>query len=217
MHPEKKALIVVQEGNVLLAEAMARLLEVELGFACEIATGSSGRPATPPGGGYALVVIIGEYPLADLPMRLPARLGGAKTAIILPAGAKLSLRQLGALSVDGILVMSLSVAEFCTAIRALLRGRKYLCPDVIENFDSRQPNGKLASLSAKERDLLSLVALGHRNEVIASKLHISTKTVYSYKARIYRKLDLENEVQVLWLLLHQGVVNELSPPNNPHQ
>lgn len=50
-------------------------------------------------------------------------------------------------------------------------------------------------LSAREHDVLALIADGHRNAVIAARLHLSPKTVRNYVSALYRKLDVTCRIE----------------------
>lgn len=65
----------------------------------------------------------------------------------------------------------------------------------------------LLDLSPREREVLSLVALGLGNEEIGKQLFISPKTVKNYVTRIRRKLGLENRTQVALYALRKGLVD----------
>lgn len=84
--------------------------------------------------------------------------------------------------------------EVLNAVRAVLRGRTYLCPDVAgvvtDNLLGR--NGRARSsvvLGERERQVLKLVAAGHTSSQIAQQLLIATSTVEVHRRNIMRKLD----------------------------
>ncbi len=51
----------------------------------------------------------------------------------------------------------------------------------------------LASLTARERDVLALVAAGHSNDRIAEQLEVNSRTVETHTSRIFCKLGLRND------------------------
>jgi two-component system NarL family response regulator len=84
--------------------------------------------------------------------------------------------------------------EVLNAVRAVLRNRTYLCPDVAgvvtDNLLGR--NGRARSsvvLGERERQVLKLVAAGHTSGQIAQQLLIATATVEVHRRNIMRKLD----------------------------
>jgi DNA-binding NarL/FixJ family response regulator len=52
-------------------------------------------------------------------------------------------------------------------------------------------------LSDREREVLSLLALGHTNQEIAEKLHISVRTAESHRAHIMQKLRLSTRADLV--------------------
>lgn len=66
----------------------------------------------------------------------------------------------------------------------------------------------LALLTDRERDVLALVAEGHSNEGIASRLYVSARTVETHTSRIFMKLGLQDDPgthrRVLAALVHLG-------------
>jgi len=62
-----------------------------------------------------------------------------------------------------------------------------------------------ASLSKKEIDVVEMAISEKKCRDIADMLKISPKTVSTYKARIYKKLDVNNDVELLKLALTQNM------------
>lgn len=86
----------------------------------------------------------------------------------------------------------LDPAELTDAILRVACGGSAIDPVVIEQLLARrQVDGPLAPLTGRERDVLAGMAEGRSNQAIASKLHISDKTVEACTGRIFSKLGLE--------------------------
>jgi DNA-binding NarL/FixJ family response regulator len=85
----------------------------------------------------------------------------------------------------------LDVATLVDALTAISSGGTVLDPDVVAALLGRhETQDRLAGLSAREREVLGLVAEGRSNGAIARQLVLSTKTVESHVASILTKLDL---------------------------
>jgi DNA-binding NarL/FixJ family response regulator len=86
----------------------------------------------------------------------------------------------------------LDPGELTDALRRVSNGGSAIDPIVIEQlFRRRQSDGPLAALTERERDVLAGMAEGRSNQSIATKLHISDKTVEACTGRIFSKLGLE--------------------------
>ncbi len=91
--------------------------------------------------------------------------------------------------------------ELLRAIRAVLRGRTYLCPDVVGAVANKASGrggvaGPTADLAARERQVLKLVAEGHTSHNIGAKLGIATSTVEVHRRNIMRKLNLHSVAEL---------------------
>lgn len=85
----------------------------------------------------------------------------------------------------------LDVATLVDALSAVSSGGTVLDPDVVAALLGRhETQDRLAGLSAREREVLGLVAEGRSNGAIARQLVLSPKTVESHVASILTKLDL---------------------------
>jgi len=82
--------------------------------------------------------------------------------------------------------------EVLNAVRAVLRGRTYLCPDVAgvvtDSMLGRRARSSVV-LGERERQVLKLVAAGHTSNQIAQQLLIASSTVEVHRRNIMRKLD----------------------------
>jgi DNA-binding NarL/FixJ family response regulator len=105
--------------------------------------------------------------------------------------------------------------DLIAAVRAAAAGDALLAPSVtrrlIEVFARKPPEfapspSRLASLTARERDVLFLLARGRSNAEIASGLFISEATVKSHVGNVLAKLGLRDRVQAAILAYETGLV-----------
>jgi DNA-binding NarL/FixJ family response regulator len=81
--------------------------------------------------------------------------------------------------------------QFTDAIRAVARGGTVMDPDVVTKLMMRmQRDEPVARLSAREREVLELMAEGRSNSAIAQRLFITEKAVGKHSTSIFAKLDL---------------------------
>jgi DNA-binding NarL/FixJ family response regulator len=81
------------------------------------------------------------------------------------------------------------VQEFVTSLRTVLGGGTVVDPEVVRRL-LRRPRDPLAALSAREREVLALLAEGHSNSAIAGRLFVTEAAVGKHVGNILAKLDL---------------------------
>jgi DNA-binding NarL/FixJ family response regulator len=83
------------------------------------------------------------------------------------------------------------VSEFVEAVIRVASGGTALDPEVVTQLlGSTRRTDSISALSARERDVLSLMAQGRSNAAVARELVISEGTVEKHVASIFMKLDL---------------------------
>lgn len=99
---------------------------------------------------------------------------------------------------SGYLKKACATNEFVSAIRTIVKGKKYISPNLAENLADNITPGSHQSkkLSDREYEILCKIALSKSTEDIANDLCISVHTVYSYRNRILEKLNLKTNVEL---------------------
>jgi DNA-binding NarL/FixJ family response regulator len=83
------------------------------------------------------------------------------------------------------------IAVLIDALRRIAEGECVIDPTIVAQLVGKpRADSALDALSGREREVLSLIAEGHSNPAIASRLVLSTKTVESHVHQIFFKLDL---------------------------
>jgi len=123
---------------------------------------------------------------------------------------------------SGFLLKDAPPADLITAVRVVAAGDALLAPSVtrrlIEEFATRRPVDerealRLNALTAREVDVLRLVASGLANAEIAEELTIAEETVKSHVGRIFAKLGLRDRAQAVVLAYESGLVVPGNPPS----
>jgi two-component system, NarL family, response regulator LiaR len=98
---------------------------------------------------------------------------------------------------SGFLLKDASPRDVAAAIRAAHRGEAVLHPSVAAKLlaERRRPPAAHADLTARELEVLRLIARGLQNKQIAAQLHVSEKTVKTHVSAILRKLDVTDRTQ----------------------
>jgi DNA-binding NarL/FixJ family response regulator len=106
----------------------------------------------------------------------------------------------------GYLLKDATRAELAGAIRAAARGETVLAPSVAGRLvrQVRQPAGP--TLSAREVEVLSLVAKGMTNAEIGAALHISEATVKTHLLRAFGKLDVSDRTAAVTTAMARGLL-----------
>ena len=110
-------------------------------------------------------------------------------------------------------------ADLVQAIRAVYSGYYLLHASVSEAFiacylakdDVRRP-GQLSSLTAREREIVALIAQGASNRRMAAQLKLSVKTIAKHRANAMRKANLRNTAGITTFAICHGLN---SPPLEP--
>jgi DNA-binding NarL/FixJ family response regulator len=116
----------------------------------------------------------------------------------------------------GYLLKTDAEAHIITAVETLLRRQPFFSAQISETVldgflrSGRQSagNGAVPRLTPREREVVQLLAEGHRNRKIAQKLGISIKTVETHRTTLMRKIGVKSIVE----LVRYAVRNHLTEP-----
>jgi DNA-binding NarL/FixJ family response regulator len=99
-------------------------------------------------------------------------------------------------------------AEVATAITAAAAGEVHLDSAVARQLARRMaaPQAGLTSLTAREREILALVAQGQSNRDIADTLVISERTARTHVSNVLSKLQLSSRTQAALLAIREGLI-----------
>lgn len=121
------------------------------------------------------------------------------------------LRQLLQAGACGYVLKQSASTQLISAIRTVASGGTYLDTAVTERVVKSivggrklrgAPPGK--ELSAREEEVLRLIAWGYANKEIAARLSVSVKSVEVYKTRAMEKLDMRNRIDIVRYALLKG-------------
>jgi DNA-binding NarL/FixJ family response regulator len=76
------------------------------------------------------------------------------------------------------------------------------------------PPAGLAELTAREHEVLGLIAAGLSNHEIAAALHLSPLTAKTHVSRILRRLDARDRIQLVVMAYQTGIVVERPRPRS---
>jgi two-component system invasion response regulator UvrY len=111
----------------------------------------------------------------------------------------------------GYLTKGCSVGEMVEAIRAVSDGRHYVSNAIAQSLAmSMLPGGEspLNALSQRELQVLFMLVRGDRGSEISGKLHLSPKTISTYRYRLYDKLGVKSDAELTRLAMRYGILEE---------
>jgi two-component system invasion response regulator UvrY len=115
--------------------------------------------------------------------------------------------QLGAM---GYLTKESGPEEMASAIRKVVRGEKYLSAEMAQKMAINRlqapEDAPFELLSEREMQVMLMITRGMLVQDIADKLFLSTKTVNTYRYRIFEKLSIKNDVELTYLAMQHRVI-----------
>ncbi len=116
---------------------------------------------------------------------------------------------------SGFLLKDALAEDLLAAVRTVAAGEAVTAPSVTRRLIAHfvgdaaapaDPSGRLATLTAREREVLTLIARGRSNTEIGQDLHLAPGTIRTHINRIFTKLDLRDRVQAVILAYECGLV-----------
>jgi len=119
---------------------------------------------------------------------------------------------------SGFLTKDSEPAELRIAVEAVHAGRNYVTPRVANALVERVklPEGeaaemggvgRLAALTARERGVFQLLALGKSNKEVASELDVSLGTAKKHRENLQRKLDAHSTAELARIAIQEGLLS----------
>jgi DNA-binding NarL/FixJ family response regulator len=120
------------------------------------------------------------------------------------------LQQILRAGASGYVLKQSPPSELLHAIRAVARGGKYLDPavagKVMGGYSARRTlnHEAISEVSDRELEVLRLIAWGHSNKEIASRLDLSVKTIEVHKSNAMKKLGMNSRIDIVRYAVLQG-------------
>jgi DNA-binding NarL/FixJ family response regulator len=213
--------LVLVEDHTVLREGLKTLLELEADVAI---VGEFGCAAS---GAFGIGRLQPDVVVTDLV--LPGRSGVelmGEIRVLSPLSRKLVLtahdgrdhiRAALNAGADGYVLKDARYAELLRGIRTVSTGERFLCSatavKVLAGYLSGdKPPSPLPApthgITAREREVLSGIAQGHSNKVIARALGLSPKTVEKHRSNLMKKLQLRNAAAITMYAMRNGLAGD---------
>ena len=109
------------------------------------------------------------------------------------------------------LTRNCGIEEISDAVRVVCRGERYISSDIARQMAlsmlSANRQSPFDSLSQRELQVMLMVAQGQSVNDISQHLCLSSKTISTYRYRLYDKLGVVNDVELARLAIRHGIVD----------
>jgi DNA-binding NarL/FixJ family response regulator len=211
--------MIIVEDHAILREGLKALIEIEpdlqiVGDFGTVAEGMEGirmlQPdlvltdlAIPDASGFRLLSEIARAAPTARKLVLTAHNSEEYIRAALNAGA------------DGYVLKDANRAELMLAIRTVSAGQQFLCKAIANKIlsgylasgEPRRAGVDPQAITEREREVLTRIALGESNKVIARALELSVKTIEKHRSNFMRKLQLHNTAAITMYAVRHGLAD----------
>ena len=206
--------VLLADDHLLVAEALKSLLAQEFDL---VGVVEDGRALVEAAGKLRPDVIVADVTMPHLngiDALIQLRQSGDRVPVVfltMHRDVSFARRALDA-GASGFVLKHSAPAELLSALRAALEGNTYLTPqlaaEVLEALKQgpAQAGDPIASITARQREVLQLLAEGHPAKEIAAKLSISSRTVEFHKYQMMETLGLRTNAELIHFAIKHGLV-----------
>jgi len=214
MNLSRRPRVLIADDHLLVAEALKSLLTPEFDL---VGVVEEGRALVEAAGKLCPDVIVSDVTMPNLngiDALVQLRQSGNRVPVVfltMHRDASFARRALDA-GASGFVLKHSAPVELVVALRAALAGQTYLTPQLAGEVMEAMKQGTaragdpLASLTARQRETLQLLAEGCSAKEIASKLSISTRTAEFHKYQIMETLGLHSSTELIHFAIKHGLV-----------
>jgi DNA-binding NarL/FixJ family response regulator len=223
-----KPRVLIADDHTLVAEGVEKLLEHEFQLCARVADGRAlVRAVEKDKPDIALVDI--ALPLLnglDACRQIRKTTPEVKLLVLTMHSEQYFVTEAFRAGVSGYVLKQSLAEELVFAIKEVLKGRLYVSPSVAENLVEQalnpgeiRPSGGLQGgadkLSARQREVLQLIAEGQSTKEIASTLNVSIKTIEFHKTRIMKQLGVHSTAELTKHAISIGLIAMPQQPTMP--
>ncbi len=223
--PARRIRVVIAEDQALVREALTLLLQ-QHGELEIVGAAANGRDAVDLAERLEPDVILMDLIMPGMngieaSRQLRRRLPSARILLLTAHIEEEQIVEALRAGVLGCVVKRSDSAELMLAIQTVRRGNPYISEALSGGrtafdyfMDARQESGSSDPLTAREREILQLIAEGYQNQAIADALVISVKTVEAHKAHIKTKLRAQSDMDLFRHAMRRGLItlDDRRPP-----
>jgi DNA-binding NarL/FixJ family response regulator len=209
--------VLLADDHVLIVEAVRLLVERIEGVKV-IGTAHDGREAVRLAKTQRPDIVIMDIGMKDLngidaAMQIREALPKTRVLILSSYGTEPFVERAIRAGVDGYLVKDSMPSELVAAMKALMEGRSYLSPAISGQVMTRIGRGKgkagtpLEAITARQREILQLLAEGNSTKEIAHALGLSVKTIETHRAALMARLGIRDLAGLVLFAVRHGLVD----------
>jgi len=206
--------VLIADDHAMVAEGLEHVVAAQSDFSC-IGSAQDGRTAVERARELEPDVVVMDIAMPGMngieaTRAIHDRSPGTRVIILsMHADREYVYRALHA-GAAAFVVKRSAARELVDAIRAVYAGRSYFSAQIAEFAIGRHvgrgnPPDLLRILSAREREVLQLLAEGNGVADIAEALHLSRKTIETHRAHLYQKLDIQDLPGLVRFAIRHGV------------
>jgi DNA-binding NarL/FixJ family response regulator len=207
--------VLIADDHQILAEGLRGLLEPEFEVVGVVA---DGRELVAAARAHQPDVIVADVTMPSLngiDAVAQARAGGvgAKVVFLTMHRDVAYARRAMEAGAAGFVLKHSAAAELVTAVREALQGRTYVTPliagELLESYRAceARPREPVHRLTARQREVLQLVAEGRSAKEVAAVLKISVRTAEAHKARVLEALGLGTTAELVQYAIRNAIIS----------
>ncbi len=210
--------ILLADDHQLFREGLRHIFEDELGMSV-VGQAESGRETIALAHSLLPDIIVMDISMPDLngieaTRQIRSKLSDVKIIALSMHSDKRYVSEMLAAGAMGYLLKHSAVDELERAVRTILDGNIYVSPEIagivvqdyLEHLSSTK-SIRPSTLTAKEREVLQLIAEGKSTKEIASILHVSIPTIDTHRQHIMEKLDLHSVAELTKFAIREGLTS----------
>jgi DNA-binding NarL/FixJ family response regulator len=207
--------VLIADDHQILAEGLRSLLEPEFEVVGVVADGRELVAAAEKHGPDVIVADVTMPSLNGIEAAVQLRDVGVKAKVVfltMHRDVSYARRAMEAGAAGFVLKHSLA-SELVAAVREALKGRTYVTPmiagELLQSYREGDsgPQDPARRLTARQREVLQLIAEGRSAKEVAAVLHISTRTAEAHKAHILEALGLRNTAELVQYAIRNGIIS----------
>ncbi len=209
----RRARVLLADDHTLLTEALARLLEPRFAIVGTVADGRSLLSAATELKPDVVLVDI-AMPMLDgieAGRRLREALPACKLIFLTMAQDADLAAEAMRIGASAYVLKTSAGWELLQVIEGALRGRTYVTPvlrrPAAPKDDDDAEHSSRAGLTARQREVLELLAGGHSMKQVAAALGVTIRTVAFHKYEVMQKFRLGSNAELVQVAIRHGVIN----------